>query len=495
MKVLFLASEMAPFIKSGGLGDIIGSLPYALSKKDIEVSVFIPMYNSIRQDLIQDAEYICTTTVFVGNVTRTAIIYKVNYENINVYFISNEYYFNRFDIYGYDDDIERFSFFNRSAICALEIIGFKPDIIHLHDWQTAVSAIYLKEKYKDFGFYENIKTLFTIHNIQYQGIFSKYMYKYLGLNEKFFNSESIEYYGNINLLKTGIVYADAVSTVSNTYSHEIKTPQFGYGLDGVVRSRGNNVYGILNGIDYKELNQTANRLLPLPQHEDFFELKKQRKRELQRYFSLEERDVPIYAIISRFADQKGLELLNHYILNKDIQFIVLGTGEEKYERQFLNYQERYPEKFVACIQFDVELSYKIYAGSDFFIMPSLFEPCGLGQIFAMNFGTIPLVRKTGGLADTVQDFDFKTRLGNGLVFEEFTQISLNNAVDKSLEIYKNKELLRKLVQNTVACNFSWNKSADEYIELYKKIINTDSKTNDENFVPKLQSSSDLLVKI
>ncbi len=471
MKVLFLASEMDPFIKSGGLGDIIGSLPKALTEKGVEVSVFLPKYNNINQRLLEGLTYVCSTTVFVGNVPRNATIYKIVRDNVNIYFVGNDHYFNRYGLYGFEDDIERFSFFNRSAICALEIIDFKPDVMHLNDWQTAISALYLKEKYKNYTFYNSIKTLFTIHNIQYQGVFPEHQFYTLGLGRQFWSSHAVEYYNTVNLLKSGLVYADAISTVSPTYAREILNPEFAYGMDGVLKTRENDTYGILNGIDYDRLNADASKALDPLDIADIHEVKSIRKRELQQQFGLPERDVPLYAIVSRLAEQKGLDLISEYIINKDVQIIILGTGDPRLEHLFNHYQQRYHDKFRAYIGFDVNLSYKIYAGADFFIMPSLFEPCGLGQIFAMNFGTIPIVRNTGGLADTVKHFSWDNQDGNGFVFNDFVQSGLNWAIDESLRVYYDKPQMRRVVENAKNSHFSWDKSADEYISLYNNLIN------------------------
>ncbi len=469
MNVLFLASEMAPYIKSGGLGDIIGSLPFALKEKGVDVSIFIPKYNTLNPALTSDLTYVCSTTVFVGSISRNASIYKKVERGVTIYFIENETYFDRFGLYGFEDDIERFTFFNRSALCALEIINLKPDVIHLNDWQCGITAIYLKEKYKNFSFYKNIKSLFTIHNIQYQGVFPEHKYYCLGLDKKLFSHESFEYYNSINLLKAGLVYADAISTVSDTYSKEITTPEFGYGLDGIIREKSDVTYGILNGVDYDQINMEAEKALPPAKSTDIIELKKQRKRELQQLFNLPERDVPLLAIVSRLADQKGLNLIDEYLLNKDVQFVILGTGDGKYEQLFNYYQESMPDKFRAQLSFSVDLSYKIYAGADFFLMPSLFEPCGLGQIYAMNFGTIPIVRNTGGLADTVEHFNSETLEGNGFVFNDFVPSGLNWAVDEALKVYEDKKTFDVLVNNAKNSNFSWQKSADAYIKLYEKI--------------------------
>ncbi len=472
MKVLILASEMNPFVKSGGLGDIIGSLPKALCEKGVEVSVFLPKYNTISEHLLEDIIYVCSTTVFVGNVPRHASIYKLERDNVNIYFVGNDHYFNRYGLYGFEDDIERFSFFNRSALSALEIIGFHPDILHLNDWQTAISSLYIKEKYKNFTFFNDIKTLFTIHNIQYQGVFPQEKFYTLGLGNQFWSHQSVEYYNTVNLLKSGLIYSDAISTVSPTYAREIMYPEFGYGLDGVLKTRAKDTYGILNGIDYDVLNADASRALSHLETTDIHEIKSIRKRELQRQFNLPERDVPIFAVVSRLAEQKGLDLISEYAIQKDVQFIILGTGEPRLEHLFNHYQQCYHDKFRAYIGFDVNLSYKIYAGADFFIMPSLFEPCGLGQIFAMHFGTIPIVRKTGGLADTVQHFSVEHLEGNGFVFNDFNQDALNWAIDEALGVYYNDTLRRRVVENAKNSHFGWDNSADEYIDLYNKILNS-----------------------
>jgi len=458
LKVLFVSSEVEPFSKTGGLADVAGSLPVALHKAGVDIRIMTPRYRCVRT---------------FGDEVRLA-------DKVPVYFIKNDKYFMRDDLYGgkggdYPDNLERFAFFSRTVLEQLKKLDFKPDIIHCNDWQTALVPAYLKEVFtRRDKFYENMKTVLTVHNLGYQGIFSKYEFPKTGLGWEYFTMHRFEFYDNVNILKGGLVFADLITTVSPTYSKEIQTAEFGCGLEGLLSERGTALYGILNGIDTKEWDPSGNEDIKY----NFSAYKPQGKRKnktlLQKECGLESRaDMPLVAIISRLVDQKGLDLISRVInplLDLDVQFILLGTGEEKYHRLFGNIGKNLPHKASINLKFDELLAKKIYAGADIFLMPSKYEPCGLGQMIALRYGTIPLVRRTGGLADTVLEFDGHTRRGNGFLFERYDAWELFDVIKKTIRIYRQKGLWTKLVSNAMESDFSWDRSAKKYIDVYRKLI-------------------------
>ncbi len=476
LKVLIVSSEAVPYAKSGGLGDVIGSLPQALKKIGVDVRVVIPKYNSIKNELLQDLTYINATTIQLGWRSQSASIFQ-NASEVPTYLIENDYYFGRYHLYGFWDDNERFAFFSKAVIEMLDLIDFKPDIIHCNDWQTGPISLFLKEKYGKLCYFSNVKTVFTIHNMQYQGVFGKETLNLLDLSEQNYNAGNLEFYNNISYMKAGLTYSDVVTTVSETYAKEIQTGEYGYGLDGVVRSRSNDLYGILNGLDYQLNNpETDHRM-----YENFginnIWVKKNNKIQLQRELNLPQRDVPMFSIVSRLVDQKGLDLIERafgLLMEKDIQIVILGTGDGRYEHMFHQMAAQHSEKVSINTRFDDTLAQKIYSSSDLFFMPSRFEPCGLGQIIAMRYGTIPVVRKTGGLADTVVQYNPDNRTGTGFIFENYDVGGLMWAVNYALAVYERGQQngeWNQLVQNALSVDFSWNKSAEKYVELYLKIKN------------------------
>jgi len=468
LKVLIVSAECAPYAKSGGLGDVCGSLPSALKENDVDVRVVIPKYKSIKDEHFIDIEYLGKYETHLGwRKQDSRILLKDG--DVKTYFIENDYYFGRENFYGYDDDNERFSFFCRSVIEMLSFVDFYPDIIHCNDWQTGPICILLKEVYSKYTALKNIKTLYTIHNLQYQGTFGRETMEMLEIPDYCFNN--MEFYGQISFMKAGLIYADAISTVSNTYAEEVKTFQYGYGLDGVMRMRQDSLYGILNGIDYNKNNPKTDKRLYVNYGNRSAYKKKLNKEKLQQELGLEVKDVPMVSIISRLADQKGLDLvawISEEMLSRGVQFVILGTGEKYLEGFFKGLEERHKGMVSANIRFDDTLAQRIYASSDIFLMPSLFEPCGLGQMFALRYGTIPVVRKTGGLKDTVETFNWDKKTGNGFVFEHYTADGLMWAIDEALNLYHNGDW-DKIVKNAMKSNNSWEESAKKYVELYEKI--------------------------
>jgi len=476
LKILFISSEVSPYIKTGGLGDVAGSLPKALRAKDVDVRVVMPKFSSIDHKHFSNARFVAAFNVHLAWRVQEAKIYSLDSHNNgeSVYFIENDYYFARDNLYGYDDDYERFAFFTKAAIEMLMYIDFKADIVHSNDWHSGLSSTYLKGLYRDFKYYSDMKSLFTIHNINYQGIFGRSILWDIGLNDGYFTNGELEFHGNISFLKAGIIHSDAVNTVSQTYAHEITTPSYGYGMDGLLHKRNNEdrLFGIVNGIDADLHNPATDPQLFANFTVGSPERKKDNKHRLQEMLGLPVGDTPVLSMITRLAEQKGLDIVSlimEELMSLDIQLVILGTGEGRYENMFRHFAYRFPHKVSANITFDSTLAQRIYAGSDMFLMPSAYEPCGLGQLFAMRYGAIPIVRRTGGLADTVKHFNRDTGIGNGFSFEDCVASGLMWAIREALGAYQSLDW-QLLVKNAMGGNFSWDNSANLYIDLYHKVM-------------------------
>ena len=471
LKVLIVSSEVTPYAKSGGLGDVVGSLPKELKKYGVDVRVVFPKYKTIKVPEKDNLNYVDYFTVKLDWRHQTASIFQIDGE-VPMYLIENDFYFGRDTFYGYGDDYERFAFFSKASVEFLNYVDFQPDIIHFNDWQTGLACVYLKDYYSKYLLLSKVKSVYTVHNLQYQGVFGKEILDTVDLNQGYAVDDKLEFYGNISYMKAGLVYSDAITTVSETYAEEIKTGAYGYGMDGVLRARAESLTGIVNGIDNNTNNPATDTRIFKTFTVDSLHIKKENKVLLQRQLNLPERDVPMIGIISRLVDQKGFDLIAvavEEMMHKDIQMVVLGTGDGRYENMFRHLQSRFPEKVSANILFDEGIAQKIYAASDLFLMPSLFEPCGLGQLFAMRYGTIPIVRKTGGLADTVKHYDREAKEGTGFVFEDYDASGMMWAVNQALEIYNEPEEFQNIIKNAMRCDFSWGKSAEKYIELYLKL--------------------------
>ncbi len=470
LKVLLVASESAPFIKSGGLGDVVGSLPKALRAKGVDVRVVIPRHRAIKNETMYDVELAGEFDVHLQWRKQRAKV-LVKHGDVPVYFIENDYYFGRGGLYGFGDDDERFAFFGKAVLDMLAMLDFYPDIIHCNDWQTGPLCMYLKEIYSKVVQYSKIKTLFTIHNLQYQGRFAPETMGMLGVPGWVYNN--VEFYDSVSYMKMGLVYADYISTVSETYAWEIQTPEYGYGMDGILRSRSHQLCGIINGIDFVANNPETDKHIVKHFSAEHPEGKAENKRALQERLGLEQRDVPMIAMITRLADQKGVDILAPVldeIMRRDVQFVLLGTGEGHYEHAFRNMQNSYPGRVSSNIFFDEALAQQIYASADMFLMPSKFEPCGLGQMFSLRFGTVPIVRKTGGLADTIHHYNPETKQGNGFLFEHYDGWGLLWAIDEALRTYHmGKEEWGHVVKNAMLCDYSWESSAEKYIALYEHL--------------------------
>ncbi len=477
LKILIVASEVVPFAKTGGLADVIGSLPQELREQDIDARVVMPYYQGIR-GIDEKVKWMDTYVVSLGWRNQEASIFLLD-EDVPTYFIKNYEYFNRGELYGYDDDDERFAFFCKAVLEMIPRMDFIPDIIHCNDWQTGPICLLLKDNYRFNPMYNNIKTVYTIHNIQYQGIFGRESLEMLEISDGYFHPEAIEHYGAISYMKAGIRYADIITTVSPSYAHEIQTPQYGYGLDGLLRERSDAVYGIINGIDELKYNPSTDPHLYSNYSVSDLSGKKECKHQLQKDLGLVQEDKMVIAIITRLAIQKGLDLFHHtidgvWIMDKimemDVQFILLGTGEPEYENMFKHLAYRYPGRVSSNITFNEQLSHRIYAASDVFLMPSMFEPCGLGQLMAMKYGSVPVVRQTGGLKDTVIHYNEAEKTGTGFEFVDYSGYWLYNKINEAYRYYTEKpDDFEQIRANGMSSDFGWGRSAGKYIELYNML--------------------------
>jgi starch synthase len=458
MKILQAASEVVPFAKTGGLADVAGTLPMALEDLGQELIIAMPRYKVI------------SGSKFKIQSLREGISYSVIGENIKVYFIENDLYFNRDGLYGdkagdFKDNLDRFSYYSKRVLSLLKEINFKPDIIHVHDWQASLIPVYFNALFAKDEFFKNTKTILTIHNLGYQGLFPREEFPKLGLDWSLFNIEALEFYGKINILKGGIGFCDLLNTVSPTYSKEIQTKEFGFGLEGILNKRRDYVSGILNGLDYSIWNPEDDDSIAENYSLESIEDKYINKEDLQRYCNLPKKaDTPLFGIVSRLAEQKGFDILSEAIKNicrMDLQLIILGTGDLKYHLLLKDLAKIYPKVISLHLGFDEPLAHKIYAGSDLFLMPSRYEPCGLGQMISLRYGTIPVVFKTGGLADTVNG-------KNGFIFENYSKDELTKVIKKAIEAFKDKKKWRLLRIEAMKSNFSWEESAKRYMELYEK---------------------------
>lgn len=475
LKVLFVASEAAPFIKTGGLADVMGSLPRALMGKGIDARVIIPKYSAIKPGLQKEMQEMYRGSVDLAWRKQYCGVFKITVSKLTTYFIDNEYYFKRDRLYGYGDDAERFAFFSRAVLEVLPFLDFQPDIIHCNDWHTGMVGVYLREEFAREEFYKHIKLVYTVHNLKYQGIFGREITgDVLGLPQTLFNSGKIEAGGCVNFLKSGLVYADAITTVSRTYAKEITYPYFGEKLDGYLRSCGFRLRGIVNGLDEVEYNPATDTHLAARYDAGSVLMEKPVNKEaLQKRLGLPvNRHLPLLVMVTRLVENKGIDLVLRILdelLQNNIQFAVLGTGDDPYEKALEDFVRRYPSKVALISAFDEGLSRLFYAGSDIFVMPSRFEPCGLSQLIALRYGSIPVVRETGGLKDTVIPFNKSTNKGNGLRFTNFNAHELLYTLQHALGVYADTSVWEHLVHNAVHSRNGWNKSASEYMDLYHEV--------------------------
>jgi starch synthase len=489
-KVLLASAEVEPFAKTGGLADVAGALPKELKKLGVDIKIIMPKYklvdkylnsNNIKPELVLE-----NLNFNIENRQEVCNVFKIKtQENIEVFFIDNSQYFDRSGIYGdkngdYPDNSLRFSCFCAGVLEALKKIDWMPDIIHCNDWHTALIPFYLEIIYKNDKNLKHLKTIYSIHNLAYQGLFSPLYLPELGIPKSEFTMDKLEFYDQISLMKAGIIYSDIITTVSPQYAKEIQTAEFGCGLEGVLKNKTDKLYGILNGIDYDIWNPEIDKHISANYTYKNIQDKTINKQAIKKKCDFKEtdKDIPLIGIVSRLTSQKGFDLLEQAIDNimkMELQIVSLGVGEEKYHILFENMMKKHPKHIKVFLKYDALFAQEFYAGCDMFLMPSYYEPCGLGQLISLKYGTIPVVNKKGGLADTVEEFNTKNLTGTGFLMKDSSAESLESAIKKATTTYNNKNLWKHLVKNAMQADFSWTQSAKKYLNLYTKLITTNIK--------------------
>jgi starch synthase len=480
LRVWFLASEVAPFAKTGGLADVAGSLPDALKRLGVEVRVGLPFYRMAKEENFPAQKAVAGLEVPLGDRTlRGDVLETATAEGVPVYLFDREDLFDRPNLYGtaegdYYDNLERFTYFCQAALIFASKSGFRFDVIHCHDWQTGLVPTYVKTVYRIDPLFASTASVFTIHNIGYQGLFPRDRLQVCGIPGTEFNPDGLEFWGKISLLKAGIVYADAITTVSPRYSREIQTREFGMGMDGMLRKRSEDLYGILNGVDYTSWNPATDRHIIDHYSLRNMEGKRRCKASLVRELGLHRRfvDRPVLGMVSRLAAQKGADLLAQIvegIVGLDAGLAILGAGNEKYQALFLELSRKYTESVAVTIGFDEGLAHRIMAGADMLLVPSRYEPCGLTQIYGLKYGTVPIVRATGGLDDTIQHFNQNSGEGTGFKFVEYETGAFLDQIKVALKVFEDRPRWMRLVESGMRVDFSWEKSAQEYVTLYERI--------------------------
>lgn len=477
-KILFVASECVPFIKTGGLADVVGSLPKYFDKEYYDVRVMLPKYLCMKEEFKNQLQYRTHFYMDMNWRSQYVGVLETKYAGVTYYFIDNEFYFAGYKPYGnIYEDIEKFAFFSKAALSALPLLDFRPDIIHCHDWQTGLIPVHLKDKFHEGEFFRDMKSVMTIHNLKFQGVWDmKTVKEITGLPSYYFTPDKLEAYGDANYLKGGLVYADAITTVSPTYAEEVKTSFYGENLDGLMRARANDLRGILNGIDYEEYNPETDQYIAKNYNaRNFRKEKSKNKKALQEELGLEVNEKKfMLGIVSRLTDQKGFDLINYMmeeICQMDLQLVVLGTGEERYENMFRHFAWKYERQMGVCLQYSEDLAHRIYAGADAFLMPSMFEPCGLSQLMSMRYGTVPMVRETGGLRDTVCPYNEYEQTGNGFSFANYNAHEMLHMIRYAKDTYVNhRNEWNGIVKRAMECDFSWNASARDYETLYEELL-------------------------
>lgn len=494
LNIAYVASEAMPYSKTGGLADVAGALPQQLADLKHRVALFSPLYHTVkvdRHDIFRIGRFADLSVWIGGREWRFNLLQRESAKKskLETYFIQCDELFDRESLYvdpvtgkDYSDNHIRFAFFARAVLLALERIEFKPDIINVNDWQSALIPAYLKTAERDHPFFQGTKTILTIHNVAYQGLFDAETFADLGINKSYYYPTSpFEFWGEVNFLKAGILFSDAINTVSETYAKEIQSAnEFGYGLEGVLRDRRASLYGIVNGVDYDVWSPANDKLIAKPYDQSTITDKAANKLELLRFTDLSAGriDKPLIGVISRLADQKGFDLIEEIadeLFELDFTFILLGTGQEKYHTLFEDLAAKYPERISVNFKFDERLAHLIEAGSDMFLMPSRFEPCGLNQLYSLRYGTVPIARKTGGLADTIIDYDQARAKATGFLFEEYTGEALLTAVRRALALFDKRKSWQALMKRGMKQDFSWKKSAKRYVEIYESILERKQK--------------------
>ncbi len=476
MKILFTASECVPFVKTGGLADVVGALAPVLAKQGHDVRVMIPLYAHIPQHFVERMEHVVDFEVQLGWRRQYCGIEKLEENGVVWYFVDSKFYFGRSYIYGMGgDEYERFGFFCRAILNSLPLIGFQPDIIHSHDWQSGMVPALHKIQYAHLPFYSGIKHIFTIHNLQYQGIFGiKEVQDVLGLGDSLWTNDKLECFGCANFLKAALVYSDLITTVSPSYSEEIQTAYYGERLDGLLRARKHQLYGVINGLDVVDYNPATDPHIAADYTVDDLSNKAECKRALQEELGLEvDPDIPIIGMVGRLSNQKGLDLVDYIIADlmaEKVQLVVLGMGESRYVNLFSWAESEYRGRVAARFTMDSGLAHRIYAGCDMFLMPSQFEPCGLSQMIAMRYGTVPIVRETGGLRDTVLSYNEYTGEGNGFSFFNYNAHDMLHVIQRAMKYYhEDKEVWKLLQTRGMSGDYTWDASAAKYLELYRGV--------------------------
>ncbi|GER93512.1 starch synthase [hot springs metagenome] len=468
MTIAIITSEAVPFSKTGGLADVTGALFKEYLKMGIEAFLFVPLYKKtweMFKERITDTGI--EFDIPLGKATRKCKVFSAL---SNVFFISNEAYFGRDELYGtpygdYPDNDQRFSFFSKSVLEAFKRLNIAVDVIHCNDWQTGLIPLYLKTIYSKADVFRKTISVITIHNLGYQGIFPPQTMDITGLGWEFFNMEAVEFYGNVNFLKAGIVGADIITTVSMTYAKEILTSKSGFGLDGILRKRADRIFGILNGIDYDEWNPSADRFLPYTYDRNRLSGKRKCKLKLIKHCTLDNVDAPLLSFVGRLSSQKGIDIFADAIpdiVAKGVNIVILGKGEDYFHRLLDSIKKQFAERIFFYSGFDEAIAHIVYAGSDMFLMPSRYEPCGLGQMIAMRYGTIPIGRRTGGLTDTIEDGE------TGFLFDEYSSSSLISCINRALKVYEDKGVWQRMIKNAMDRDFSWQRSAARYLKLYRE---------------------------
>ncbi|MBP2651604.1 MAG: glgA 3 [Firmicutes bacterium] len=474
--VLIVAAEAVPFIKTGGLGDVAGSLPKELKKQGTDARIVLPKYHDIPKYWQEKMTFLGHITVPLGWRRQYCGLFMLEEAQITYYFLDNEYYFKRRGIYGFGDDAERFAFFCRAVLEVLPKLSFKPDILHCHDWHTGVVPVLLKAHYQQQPEYEHLKTVLTIHNICYQGVFEKNLLAdLLDLDKtQYLDHPDLNFYGNTNFLKAGIAFADLLTTVSPSYLEEIVTGRGGLALGELLSSRRQELHGIVNGIDYEMYNPATDKAIDVQYTTQSPEHKITNKRNLQQKLGLiVDSDIPLIGMVSRLVGEKGFELVAagiERLLGLGVELVILGTGEERYENFFRSTADHYPKQLSANIYFDNVLAHQIYAASDIYLMPSLNEPCGLSQLIALRYGTIPIVRETGGLKDTITPYNEYTGEGNGLSFTSYTSEAMLKAINQALSLRRERTVWLEMVESAMETDNSWGRSANQYLKVYDRLL-------------------------
>lgn len=478
LKVLFVSSEIAPFAKTGGLADVAGTLPIELNSLNCRVKTFMPYYRQIKNQDFGIKLLKQNLGAVLGNHSITFSLYHCKREETDFYFIEKDDYYNREFLYGapsgdYPDNALRFAFFAKAVLESCQALNFKPDVVHYNDWQTALIPFYLKYIPRYLNFFNTPGTLFTVHNLAYQGLFPRETMPEVDIPSDFFTPETLEFYGKLSFMKSALLYSHAISTVSRGYAREILTTEYGCGLEGLLRVRKNELYGIVNGVDYSVWNPKTDRFIKAGYDENNLQNKLKCKKNLLSEINLKASlDTPLLGVVTRLAAQKGIDIIvesAEYIIKSGCSLVILGTGDEKYHTLLTALSKKYPKNIAVKIAFDNSLAHKIEAGCDMFLMPSRYEPCGLNQMYSLKYATIPVVRAVGGLDDTIIDYTQNQKDGNGFKFNQANLTDFKDALNRALCVYKNKKEWASLMKKAMKCDFSWHHSANEYLKIYRLI--------------------------